>query len=352
MKKQPYKLPRPVYILASGTVTGEKEKRGPLGGRFDLSGDDRFGKDTWEKAEAEMQRLAVGMALRKAGLKEEDVDLLFAGDLINQCISSSYGLVSYRIPFLGLFGACSTCAEGLLIGTSYLAGAYDRAVAVTSSHFCSAERQFRFPLEYGGQRAPTAQWTVTGSGAFVLSAVAEDVMRNKENMSGAYVPVIEEILPGCIVDRGITDAGNMGAAMAPSAADTLERYFSAKDVPSPEMFDLIVTGDLGREGSAILKDLMAARNIDIVRNHVDCGCMIYSETESDTHAGGSGCGCSAVVLAADILENIRTGVLRDILFLGTGALMNPMSINQKQSIPGIAHLVRIRGHKREELKWK
>ncbi len=344
MKKQPYRLPRPVYLVSTGTVTGEKEKRGPLGGRFDLSGDDRFGKDTWEKAEAEMQRLAVGMALRKAGMKDGDIDLLFAGDLINQCISSSYGLVTYRIPFLGLFGACSTCAEGLLMGASYLAGAYDRAVAVTSSHFCSAERQFRFPLEYGGQRSPTAQWTVTGAGAFVLSAIAEDA----KACEGDYIPVIEEILPGCIVDRGITDAGNMGAAMAPSAADTLERYFSAEGVPSPEKFDLIVTGDLGREGSAILKDLLTVRNIDIVRNHADCGCMIFSEAESDTHAGGSGCGCSAVVLAADILENIRTGVLRDILFVGTGALMNPMAVNQKQSIPGIAHLVRIRGQKREE----
>lgn len=345
MKKQPYKLPRPVYIVSSGTVTGEKEKRGPLGGRFDLSGDDRFGKDTWEKSEAEMQRLAVGMALRKAGRTDAEMDLMFAGDLINQCISSSYGLVSYRIPFLGLFGACSTCAEGLLMAASYLAGAYDRAVAVTSSHFCSAERQFRFPLEYGGQRPPTAQWTVTGAGAFVLSALAEDTAV----CEGEFIPVIEEVMPGCIVDRGIKDANNMGAAMAPSAADTLERYFSADGTPSPGEFDLIVTGDLGREGAAILRDMMTVRNLDIVKNHADCGCMIFSEVESDTHAGGSGCGCSAVVLAADILENIRTGVLRDVLFLGTGALMNPMSINQKQSIPGIAHLVRIRGYKREEL---
>lgn len=350
MKSKPYKPSRPVYILSAGSVTGQKEKRGPLGRRFDLSGDDRFGKETWEKAEAEMQRLAVGIALRKVSFRDEEIDAMFAGDLINQCISSSYGLLSYRIPFLGLFGACSTCAEGLLMSTVYLGGgadsahSFDRTVAVTSSHYCSAERQFRFPLEYGGQRAPTAQWTVTGSGAFVLSALARDVVR----CDSPFVPVIEEIMPGCIVDRGITDANNMGAAMAPSAADTLERYFSGTGT-SPESFDLIITGDLGREGSGILHDLLTIHGIDIVKNHVDCGCMIFSETESDTHAGGSGCGCSAVVLAADILENIKSGVLSDVLFIGTGALMNPLSVNQGQHIPGIAHLVRIRGVKKSEI---
>ena len=178
----------------------------------------------------------------------------------------------------------------------------------------------------------------------MLSAVGRDLVRCEM----PFVPVIEEVLPGCIVDRGITDANNMGAAMAPAAVDTLERYFTGTG-SSPDEFDLIVTGDLGREGSAILSDLLAVRGIDIVKNHTDCGCMIYSETESDTHAGGSGCGCSAVVLAADLLENIRTGVLSDILFVGTGALMNPLSINQGQHIPGIAHLVRIRGVNRREL---
>ena len=341
MNQKPYRPSRTIYLLSAGSVTGQKEKQGPLGRRFDLSGDDRFGKETWEKAESEMQRLAVGIALRKSGFRTGEIDALFAGDLINQCTSSSYGLLSYRIPFLGLFGACSTCAEGLLMATLALGSGsetFQRAVAVTSSHYCSAERQFRFPLEYGGQRPPTAQWTVTGSGAFVLSAVGRDLVR----CESTFVPVIEEVLPGCIVDRGITDANNMGAAMAPAAADTLERYFKGTGY-SPESFDLIVTGDLGREGTAILHDLMAVRGIDIVKNHVDCGTMIYSERESDTHAGGSGCGCSAVVLAADLLENIRTGVLSDILFLGTGALMNPLSLNQGQHIPGIAHLVRIRG---------
>lgn len=345
MNSKPYAPARPVYILSSGSVTGQKEKAGPLGGSFDLSGDDRFGKETWEKAESEMQRLAVGIAMRKAGLRTEEIDALFAGDLINQCTSSSYGLLSYRIPFLGLFGACSTCAEGLLMASVYLGGGgFCRAVAVTSSHYCSAERQFRFPLEYGGQRAPTAQWTVTGAGAFVLSSLPRDI----ERYDTPFVPTIEEVMPGCIVDRGITDANNMGAAMAPSAADTLERYFTGSGT-RPNAPDLIITGDLGREGTAILRDILSVRGIDIVKNHTDCGCMIFSETESDTHAGGSGCGCSAVVLAADILENIKSGALSDVLFIGTGALMNPLSLNQGQTIPGIAHLVRIRGVKKSDI---
>ena len=224
-------------------------------------------------------------------------------------------------------------------------GQINTAAVVASSHFCSAERQFRFPLEYGGQRAPTSQWTVTGSGAFVLSALERDADR----VSGNFVPEITEILPGCIVDRGISDANNMGAAMAPAAADTLERYFSAGHDPAES--DLIVTGDLGIEGSEIL-DLLAARGYDISRNHADCGKMIFDPDSSDTHAGGSGCGCSAVVLAAHLLENVKSGVLGDILFLGTGALMNTLALNQGRTIPGIAHLVRIRGTEKSKLGGK
>ncbi|MBQ8369693.1 MAG: stage V sporulation protein AD [Clostridia bacterium] len=345
LKNQTIVPPRRVFILSAGSVAGQKEKQGPLGRLFDISGDDRFGKDTWEKSEAEMQRLALGLALTKSGFKEDDMDAMFAGDLINQCISSTYGLSAYRIPFLGLFGACSTCAEGLLISSLALSS-LDRCAVVTSSHYCSAERQFRFPLEYGGQRPPTAQWTVTGSGAFVLSALERDTDR----VSGDFVPEIAEILPGCIVDRGISDANNMGAAMAPAAADTLERYFNAGH--KPEESDLIVTGDLGIEGSEILVDLLGARGFDISRNHTDCGKMIFEPNSSDTHAGGSGCGCSAVVLAADLLENVKSGVLSDILFLGTGALMNTLALNQGQTIPGIAHLVRIRGTKKSQIGGK
>ena len=338
MKQQTIRPPRRIMILSAGSVAGQKEKQGPLGQRFDIAGDDRFGKNTWEKSEAEMQRLALGLALSKSGLREDDMDAMFAGDLINQCISSSYGLACYRIPYLGLFGACSTCAEGLLM--SAISG-FDRCAAVTSSHFCSAERQFRFPLEYGGQRPPTSQWTVTGSGAFILSALERDLRR----ISWEFVPEIVEVLPGCIVDRGISDANNMGAAMAPAAADTLERYFRAGHDPAES--DLIVTGDLGAEGSAILKDLLSSKGYDLSANHADCGTMIFDPEASDTHAGGSGCGCSAVVLAADLLERIGRGELSDILFVGTGALMNALAVNQGRSIPGIAHLVRIRGISRK-----
>lgn len=336
MKERAFTPQKSVYIIASSSVAGTKEKMGPIGDSFDLSGDDRFGKKTWEKSEAEMQRLAVGIALNKAGLRSSDIDIIFAGDLINQCISSSFGLMDYSIPFLGLFGACSTCAEAMIMGAIYSSSVCDRTIAVTSSHFCSAERQFRFPLEYGGQRPPTSQWTVTGSGAFIISSLEEDV----EKVKGDYVPKITEVMPGKIIDRGITDANNMGAAMAPSACDTLCRYFS--HYHSPEEFDLIVTGDLGKEGSNILCDLMIANGIDIKDRHVDCGKIIFDPETSDTHAGGSGCGCSAVVMSANILENMREGKLSNILFLGTGALMNTLSLNQGQNIPGIAHLVNIK----------
>lgn len=336
MKNSLFKMQKRTFIISSGSVVGQKEKHSPLGKYFDLSGDDRFGKDTWEKSEAEMQRLALGIALRKAEMKD-DIDVLFAGDLINQCISSSYGLLEYKFPFLGLFGACSTCAEGLLMSAVYASTVCDRCAAVTSSHFCSAERQFRYPLEYGGQRPPTSQWTVTGSGAFVVSSDTSDILRNRTK----YVPEIVEVMPGRMIDRGISDANNMGAAMAPSAADTLIRYFGTGHTPGE--FDLIITGDLGREGSGILIDLLSANGIDISKNYVDCGNMIFNPASSDTHAGGSGCGCSAVVMSADILENMRKGKLSDILFLGTGALMNPMSVSQGQTIPGISHLVHIKG---------
>lgn len=339
MKNTTITPPRRTFILSAGSVAGQKEKQGPLGNLFDIAGDDSFGKDTWEKSEAEMQRLALGLALSKSGLKEDELEAMFAGDLINQCISSSYGLSAYRIPFLGLFGACSTCAEGLLLAS--LSG-FDRCAAVTSSHFCSAERQFRFPLEYGGQRPPTSQWTVTGSGAFILSALERDLSRIRED----FVPEITEVLPGCIVDRGISDANNMGAAMAPAAADTLERYFQAGH--APEESDLIVTGDLGIEGAEILTDLLLAKGYDISSRHADCGKMIFDPVSSDTHAGGSGCGCSAVVLAADLLESMKKGTLSDILFVGTGALMNTLALNQGRSIPGIAHLVRIRAAEKKQ----
>lgn len=338
MKQEPFKPQNKVYIIGQASVVGQQERMGPIGDSFDISEKDDFGMDTWEKAESEMQRLALGCAMSKAGFTEADLDCMLAGDLINQCISSNFGLIDYNIPYMGLYGACSTCAEGIMIGSMLCGGniGMTRCAAVTSSHYCSAERQFRFPLEYGGQRAPTAQWTVTGSGAFILSSNKEDMYRNM----GTFIPEVVECMPGCAIDRGISDVNNMGAAMAPSAVDTLKRYFQSGH--SPDEFDLIVTGDLGSEGSAILVDLMHAEGYDISKNHTDCGKIIYNAEATDKHAGGSGCGCSAVVLAANILTNMITGTVKDILFLGTGALMNPMSLNQKLSIPGIAHLVRIK----------
>lgn len=385
MKKEGFRPKKRVFVVSQASVVGKQEREGPIGPSFDLSKEDDFGMDTWEKAESEMQRLALGLALSKGGFTEDELDAMLAGDLINQCISSNFGLLDYNVPYLGLFGACSTCAEGLLLGSLLLGGdvGMTRCAAVTSSHYCSAERQFRFPLEYGGQRTPTAQWTVTGAGAFLLSSEPEDALRSGKDPSfspsggqtegqkdrsaarqaekagiektdsphgigGEYVPEIVEGMPGCALDRGINDVNNMGAAMAPAAADTLSRYFQAGH--RPEDFDLIITGDLGWEGSGILIDLMHASGYDIGKNHADCGKIIYHADDTDKHAGGSGCGCSAVVMAANILTNLREGRLRDVLFLGTGALMNPMSLNQKLTIPGVAHLVRLRGTEKREIE--
>lgn len=328
---------RSVRIISSASVAGREEERGPLGGSFDITDthDDSFGMSTWEKAESEMQRLALGCALEKASLADGDIDAMLAGDLLNQCVGSNYGLSCYKIPYFGLYGACSTAAEGMLLSSLICSGMPSRCAAVTSSHYCSAERQFRFPLEYGGQRTPSSQWTVTGSGAFILSSVDSDAQKHPN------APQITELLPGYVIDRGIDNINNMGAAMAPAAADTLLRYFeSGRQVGE---LDMIVTGDLGREGSEILVELLACEDIDISSRHVDCGNIIYDAEGTDKHAGGSGCGCSAVVMAASILKNIECGTLHDVLFVGTGALMSPLVLNQGSTIPGIGHLLRITG---------
>lgn len=328
---------RGVYIQSWGTVVGKKEHEGPLGNLFDgWDETDFFGTDTFEKAESEMQKRAVGLALAKGGYTPTEIDCLLAGDLVNQCIASTYGTLSFGLPYLGLFGACSTAAEGLLLSALLTGSVIQRCVNVTSSHFCTAERQFRYPLEYGGQRPPTSQWTVTGAGAFVCTAEPADLRR----MGHRYVPKITGGLIGKVVDGGIKDAANMGAAMAPAAADTLMRYF--ENNKSTGEIDMILTGDLGREGSDILADLLWSHGMDVSGKLADCGKMIYAMDEpSDVHAGGSGCGCSAVVLGADVLENMRRGKLDKILFLGTGALMNTMALSQGQTIPGVAHLVEI-----------
>ena len=315
-------------IISAASVVGKYEYEGPLGDCFDLhDSTDQFGMKTWEKAESEMQRMALNTALSKAELREEDVDAMLAGDLLNQCVGSSYGLLSFDIPYFGLYGACSTAAESLMLAAMMTSGRYaSTCAAVTSSHYCSAERQYRTPLEYGAQRSPTAQWTVTGAGAFLVQRQGR--VR------------IAEGLPGIVVEKGIRDATNMGAAMAPAAADTLLRYFRYSK-RSPREFDRIVTGDLGWEGGAILCELLLAEGVDIRAQYNDCGMMIYDRSGQDMHAGGSGCGCSAVVLASHLYPQIEQGSLGQILFVGTGAMMSPASIQQGEAIPGVAHLLRI-----------
>ena len=325
-------------IECAASVVGKFEKSGPLGGVFDLHGDDdRFGQRTWEKAEAEMQRLALNTALAKGKLKEGALDAIFAGDLLNQCVGAAYGLKDFNVPYLGLYGACSTAAEGILLASLLVSsGTLSRAAAVASSHNCTAERQYRSPLEYGAQRAPTAQWTVTGAGAFVVSKNATEAQ-------------VRAVLPGTVIEKGVRDAANMGAAMAPAAADTLLRFFGESNT-SPEDFDLIATGDLGYEGGDILCDLMDIEGVPIRDVFNDCGMMIYSRDTQDTHAGGSGCGCSATVLASYLLPKLKSGELRRVLFLGTGAMMSPQIIQQGECIPAVAHLVCLAA--KEEKEWK
>lgn len=329
MQRGIIKLKSRPSIICAASVVGKKEMDGPLAGSFDKYDlTDTFDMPTWEQSESEMQRIALNTAMEKGGFKIHDIDAIFAGDLINQCISSGYGLANFDAQFFGLFGACSTMAESLILSSMLVdAGNYTRVAAVTSSHNCSAERQFRFPLEYGGQRTPTAQWTVTGAGALILGEHSD-------------IPYVAEVLPGRVCDKGINDSANMGAAMAPAAVDTLKRYFNESG-KNPDDFSAIFTGDLGYEGSAILVDFLRADGYDISRVHHDCGLMIYDRERQDVHAGGSGCGCCATVLAAHILPQLQKKKLTDILFIATGAMMNTASIQQGLTIPGIAHLVRI-----------
>lgn len=317
-------------VRGAAGIVGKKEHEGPLGGYFDMyDATDKFGADTWEKAESEMQRRALTVAIKKANVDEKAVGSLFAGDLQNQCVGSAYGLLDFGIPYFGLYGACSTAAEGMILASALVThGVLEYSAAVTSSHYCSAERQYRTPLEYGSQRPPTAQWTVTGAGAFVIGPPSAGDVR------------ITEALPGIVVEKGIRDANNMGAAMAPAALSTLLRYFDLSDM-IPEDFDMIVTGDLGYEGGALLSDLAAAEGLRLSGVYNDCGMMIFNRAGQDVHSGGSGCGCSAVVMADYIIPRLKEGKLRRVLFLGTGAMMSPSSVQQGCAIPAIAHLVRL-----------
>lgn len=322
-------LENDVTVAASAAICGKKEGEGPLKCYFDKTySDNKFGKDSWEKAESFLQTSAVETALKKASLKASDIDYIFAGDLLNQCISSTFGLRSLGIPFLGQYGACSTMAQTISMASVFVDSmAADRCVAVTSSHFCSAERQFRFPLEYGGQRTPTAQWTVTGSGAAVVQRGGDGVK-------------VKAVTIGRINDMGVKDPNNMGAAMAPAAAQTiLDYFFDTKEKPSS--FDLIVTGDLGKVGSTLLIEMLEREGLHIGSLHNDCGLMIFDLDEQDVHAGGSGCGCSGSVLCSYIMQKLREKELKRVLFIATGALMSPTSSQQGESIPGVAHLVEL-----------
>ena len=326
-------------IISSASAVGGKEFEGPLGACFDYHDpDDRFGQKTFERSESEMQRLTLASAMSKCALTPSDIGALFAGDLLNQCVSSAYGLLEYDIPYFGLYGACSTAAEGIMLSSVFVSnGIADYAAAITSSHNAAAERQYRNPLEYGGQRTPTAQWTVTGAGAFVLS-------HNDKVTPDCVFASVEDVFPGIVVEKGVTDAANMGAAMAPAACDTLLNYFEASGT-SPEDYDMVLSGDLGSEGQIILGELLAASGVSASEKLHDCGMMIYDAESQDVHAGGSGCGCSAVVLASHILPRLKKGELSNVLFYGTGAMMSPSSLKQGLSIPAVAHLIHLRSPK-------
>ncbi len=315
-------------IFAAASVVGKTEHEGPLGDHFDMfDEDDSFGQDTWEHAESEMQRRALALALRKAKLAESDFGALFGGDLLNQCVASAYGLMSFDIPYFGLYGACSTSVEGLILGAALHSGGFlSRCAAVTSSHNCTAERQYRNPIEYGSQRTPTSQWTVTGAGAFLLGD--EGKVR------------IRMAMPGIVIEKGITDANNMGAAMAPAVQDTLVRFFRESKT-KPEDYDKIVTGDLGFEGGEILLGLMKDEGYDIADRYADCGRLIYDMEKQDKHSGGSGCGCAATVTAAHWLPLLEKGAFKSILLIATGAMMSPSSVMQGDAIPAVAHLINL-----------
>lgn len=319
-------LTNPPSIKSYACIAGKKESEGPMGQYFDETNPDPyFGQKTFEQGESEMVKQTVSLAISKAELRPEDINFLFGGDLLNQCIGSTFGLKDLEIPFLGIFGACSTMAEGLALA-SLLTGNNlgNNVIAVTSSHFCTAERQFRLPLEYGGQRTPTAQWTATASGACVLSP----------NLT--QPPYVRAVSIGTITDFGITDANNMGAAMAPAAAKTIKQFLDDTG-KKPEDFDHIITGDLGKVGSRLLYELLEKDNINIRNVHKDCGQMMYSFDEQDVHAGGSGCGCSASILCGYFLDKVKLGKFKNIMFCATGALMSPTSSTQGESIPGISH---------------
>ena len=320
-------LAHPPSVISFSNIGGKFEKQGPLATYFDeLNEDSFFGEKTWEKAESAMQKTVLQRALDQARLKPKDLDYIFAGDLLNQCIGSSFGLRDFNIPFYGLYGACSTMGESLSLAAMLIDGGFARrAAAMTSSHFCTAERQYRMPVPYGSQRPPTAQWTATAAGCTILA----------EKGQGPYVT---HVICGRIVDKGITDSNNMGAAMAPAAYDTLSAFFRDTQT-GPKDYDLILTGDLGELGHDIVRDFFRRDGIDLTDRYQDCGLLLYDREKQDMHAGASGCGCSAAVLNGYVLPGLRAGKWRRVLFAPTGALLSPTPSFQGESVPGICHAV-------------
>ena len=320
-------LSAPPSVIAYANIGGKMEGEGPLGDTFDeISEDSFFGEKTWEKAESAMQKKALSRALDRARLKTGDLDFILAGDLLNQCIGSAFSIRDFGIPFFGLYGACSTMGESLALAAMLIDGGFARrAAAMTPPRFCTAERQYRMPVPYGSQRTPTAQWTATAAGCTILASEGPG-------------PYITHVTCGRIIDQGISDANNMGAAMAVAAYDTLSAFFQDTGT-KPQDYDLVVTGDLGELGHGIVRDFFTKDGIDMGPNFQDCGLLIYDREKQDMHAGGSGCGCSASVLNGYLLSGMRSGKWKKILFAPTGALLSPTSSFQGESIPSICHAV-------------
>lgn len=331
---QSFRFKQPIRIRASACTGGAMEQEGPLGNYLDAYDETgKFEGENWEESESRMLKQTIECAIQKAGKQKEEIDYLFCGDLLRQMTASSFGVKSLQIPVFGVYGACSTMGESMVLASVLLEAELAQCVvAATSSHFATAEKEFRFPLSYGNQRPPCATWTVTGSGAVVLE-------RGKEK-GGIYVVAAT---PGKIVDYGITDKANMGACMAPAAVSTISAHFKDFGL-KPEDYDKIVTGDLGAVGSEILIDLLKAEGFDISKQHMDCGLTIYDRNFQDVHSGGSGCGCAAVTFAGYLLQNMREGKWKRILFVPTGALLSTVSSNEGDTVPGIAHAV--------ALEWK
>ena len=329
--KQSFLLESPPVITTWASIAGKKEAEGPLSKTFDITeSDSYFGQKTWEQAEKRMQQMALETLAKKANIQQSDFGLVLSGDLLNQCIGSSFSLRNTGVPHLGLYGACSTMAESLLVASMVVGGGYsDNVVAMTSSHFASSERQYRFPLGYGGQRTPTAQWTVTGSGAALVCKDGKG-------------PRITACTIGTVTDLGIKDANNMGPAMAPAALETIRAHFNDLGTKA-EDFDLIVTGDLGQLGKEVLLTMAQKEGMNLGGKIADCGTLVFDITKQDVHSGGSGCGCSAITLCGHLLDKLKRGKLKHILFCGTGALLSPTSTQQGLPIPGVCHAVSIIG---------